>query len=50
MDARGDMTGPSLQERYAPKGICFGCGCANPRGLRIRSYEAPDGEGADTRV
>jgi len=28
----------SLQERYAPRGICFGCGPANPRGLRIRSF------------
>jgi acyl-coenzyme A thioesterase PaaI-like protein len=28
----------SLQERYAPRNICFGCGTANPRGLRIRSF------------
>jgi acyl-coenzyme A thioesterase PaaI-like protein len=27
----------SLQERYAPHGVCFGCGPANKRGLRIRS-------------
>lgn len=27
----------SLQERYAPRSICFGCGPANARGLRIRS-------------
>lgn len=33
------MNGPCLQERYAPKSICFGCGPANPRGLRIRSYK-----------
>jgi acyl-coenzyme A thioesterase PaaI-like protein len=32
------MSGPSLQERYAPAGICFGCGPANPAGLRIRSF------------
>jgi acyl-coenzyme A thioesterase PaaI-like protein len=32
----------SLQERYAPESICFGCGPANPRGLRIRSI--PEGE------
>lgn len=32
----------SLQERYAPRGICFGCGLANERGLRIRSI--PKGE------
>ena len=28
----------SLQERYAPRGACFGCGPANERGLRIRSF------------
>ncbi len=28
---------PSLQERYAPHNSCFGCGPANPQGLRIRS-------------
>jgi acyl-coenzyme A thioesterase PaaI-like protein len=27
-----------LQERYAPQNACFGCGPANPRGLRIRSF------------
>jgi acyl-coenzyme A thioesterase PaaI-like protein len=27
----------SLQERYAPELTCFGCGPANPNGLRIRS-------------
>jgi len=31
---------PSLQERFAPEGICFGCGPANAQGLRIRSFEA----------
>jgi acyl-coenzyme A thioesterase PaaI-like protein len=31
---------PSLQERYAPAGRCFGCGPANPEGLRIRSYRS----------
>ena len=30
---------PSLQERYAPKGLCFGCGPANEKGLRIRSFQ-----------
>jgi hypothetical protein len=34
---------PSLQERFAPASICFGCGPANRDGLRIRSLEAPDG-------
>jgi acyl-coenzyme A thioesterase PaaI-like protein len=28
----------SLQERYAPQAICFGCGPANPTGLHIRSF------------
>lgn len=37
------MSGPSLQERYAPEGRCFGCGPANELGLRIRSFEAEDG-------
>ncbi len=37
------MDGRSLQERYAPEGRCFGCGPANERGLRIRSFEADDG-------
>ncbi len=27
----------SLQETYAPKSVCFGCGPANPDGLHIRS-------------
>ena len=28
----------SLQERYAPRSECFGCGPANEEGLRIRSF------------
>lgn len=28
----------SLQERYAPQNACFGCGPANAKGLRIRSF------------
>ena len=28
----------SLQERYAPRSECFGCGPANAKGLRIRSF------------
>lgn len=32
-----------VQERYAPENRCFGCGPANAKGLRIRSFE--DGEG-----
>ncbi len=36
----------SLQDRYAPKNHCFGCGPANPRGLRIKSRASggPDSE------
>ncbi len=30
---------PSIQETYAPKSICFGCGPANEKGLKIRSFE-----------
>jgi acyl-coenzyme A thioesterase PaaI-like protein len=33
----------SVQERYAPKNACFGCGPANAKGLRIRSFEDEDG-------
>jgi len=32
----------SLQETYAPNNACFGCGPANPKGLRIRSF--PEGD------
>ncbi len=32
----------SLQQRFAPRDICFGCGQANPQGLRLQSY--PEGE------
>ena len=28
----------SLQDTYAPKGICFGCGCLNSKGLQLKSY------------
>jgi uncharacterized protein (TIGR00369 family) len=30
----------SLQEKFAPDGICFGCGVKNEKGLRIKSYPA----------
>jgi acyl-coenzyme A thioesterase PaaI-like protein len=36
------MDDRSLQERYAPKNACFGCGPANDRGLRIRSFVRGD--------
>ena len=38
----------SLQERYAPGSACFGCGPANEKGLRIRSF--PSGEGGEKTV
>ena len=35
---------PSLQEKYAPKNACWGCGPANKEGLRIRSFPRGDDE------
>ena len=35
MEPRG---GESLQDRYAPANRCFGCGPANEKGLRIKSF------------
>ena len=32
------MTSTSLQEHHAPQARCFGCGPANEKGLRIRSF------------
>ncbi|MGI8812779.1 MAG: PaaI family thioesterase [Pyrinomonadaceae bacterium] len=32
----------SLQETYSSEGICFGCGPANEKGLRIRSFATGD--------
>jgi acyl-coenzyme A thioesterase PaaI-like protein len=32
----------SVQETHAPRNACFGCGPANPKGLRIRSFEEGD--------
>lgn len=34
----------SLQERFAPSNRCFGCGPANPDGLRLKSHPAADFE------
>ena len=33
----------SLQDRYAPGNRCFGCGPANDKGLRLKSYPDDDG-------
>ena len=35
------MQNKSLQEQYAPKNACFGCGPSNAKGLKIRSF--PEG-------
>jgi acyl-coenzyme A thioesterase PaaI-like protein len=32
----------SVQDRYAPQNHCFGCGPANPKGLRLKSREEGD--------
>jgi acyl-coenzyme A thioesterase PaaI-like protein len=32
----------SLQDRFAPKNYCFGCGPANDKGLRIKSFVSGD--------
>jgi acyl-coenzyme A thioesterase PaaI-like protein len=37
----------SLQERYAPESVCFGCGPTNARGLHIRSFPVPDRDGTE---
>ena len=38
----------SLQEQYAPENSCFGCGPANAKGLRIRSFA--EGDSAEAEV
>lgn len=40
----------SLQERYSPNGMCFGCGPKNEKGLRIRSFAAGDEFTAEWRA
>ena len=36
------MNEVSLQEKYAPNSICFGCGPANQKGLKIKSFVRGD--------
>lgn len=36
------MREKSLQETYAPRSTCFGCGPANPHGLHIQSFPQGD--------
>ncbi len=38
----------SVQEQFAPRGTCFGCGPANAQGLKIRSF--PDAGEPDALV
>lgn len=42
--------GHSLQERFAPASTCFGCGPANAKGLRIRSFAEGDAVVAEWRA
>jgi acyl-coenzyme A thioesterase PaaI-like protein len=37
----------SLQERYGPQSVCYGCGPANPQGLHLRSFAHGDEATAD---
>ena len=37
----------SLQQRYAPESVCYGCGPANERGFHIRSFAHGDEVVAD---
>jgi acyl-coenzyme A thioesterase PaaI-like protein len=37
----------SLQDRYSPNGICFGCGPKNAKGLRVKSFPTGDELTAD---
>ncbi len=41
------MSDVCIQEQYAPNNSCFGCGPANPKGLRIRSFAEGDSVVAD---
>jgi acyl-coenzyme A thioesterase PaaI-like protein len=42
-DERDETGEPiSLQRRYAPHNACFGCGAANPKGLRLESFVTPE--------
>ena len=35
--------GISVQDKYAPNSICFGCGPANKKGLQIKSFKTEKG-------
>ena len=40
---RQSMSHPGVQQQYAPSSICFGCGRANEKGLRIDSHRIENG-------
>ena len=40
----------SLQDRYSPDNTCFGCGPANDKGLRIKSFVEGDEVVAEWRA
>jgi len=40
----------SLQERFSPASICFGCGPANDKGLHINSFQQGDEVVAEWRA
>jgi acyl-coenzyme A thioesterase PaaI-like protein len=42
----GDRS-PSIQEQFFPGLMCFGCGPANTKGLRLRSFPMASGTTAD---
>jgi len=42
MSTSDSLSAGSLQERYAPRTRCFGCGPANTRGLRVKSHPRGD--------
>jgi len=39
------MMDVSVQEQYAPNNACYGCGPANDKGLKVRSFPLPDSSG-----
>lgn len=40
----------ALQDSYAPKSVCYGCGPANEKGLHIKSYVVPASDGGEDEV
>jgi acyl-coenzyme A thioesterase PaaI-like protein len=40
--AHSNSLAESLQDRYAPNSVCFGCGPKNPTGLRLKSVPFGD--------